>query len=213
VGFFNSKTPASAVTDNGRCSDDQGLISTDATKQTPPRQAVHPADDLLVKINDAVKAANDAEQTVTTAQTELVSRCKQVGLLLLEAKKLHPKVADFEAFLKRVDGLKLSRAYDLLRLAGGRTTDTELKEDARQRKQKSRAKKKLPKPAPTPTPTPAPAPEKVSVTDPHVTESKRSAYALEQFKGACTHWLLRMNAAHRQEAIDHVASIGKARVV
>ena len=109
------------------------------------------ADDatLLTKINAAVAAANEAESTVATAQAELVSRSKAVGVLLLEAKKLHPAVKDFEAFLKRVDGLKLSRAYDLLRLAGGRTTDEQLKKDARERQQKSRAKKKLPRPTPT----------------------------------------------------------------
>jgi hypothetical protein len=72
---------------------------------------------LLTKINVAVRAANDAEAKVTTAQAELVSRqaelvsrSKTVGLLLLEAKKLHPAVKDFEAFLKKVQGLKLSRA-------------------------------------------------------------------------------------------------------
>ena len=80
-----------------------------------------PADELLGTLKLAVAAANDAEQNVTTAQAELVSRSKRVGMLLLEAKKLHPAVKDFEAFLKKVDGLKLSRAYDLLRLAGGRT--------------------------------------------------------------------------------------------
>jgi hypothetical protein len=128
---------------------------------------------LLAKINNAVKMANDAEQTVATAQGELLSRSKTVGLLLLEAKKLHPTVKDFDVFLKKVQGLKLSRAYDLLRLAGGRTTDEELKKDARERKQKSRAasKKKLPRPAP---PTLA-EPKPVSVTDPHVTETAEAS--------------------------------------
>jgi hypothetical protein len=112
---------------------------------------------LLAKINTAVAEHNTAERAVTTAQCELVSKSKAVGQLLLEAKKLHPKVTDFEAFLKRVKGLKLSRAYDLLRVAGGRTTDEELRKDARERKQKSRAKKK---------------PEPISVTCPPVTESK-----------------------------------------
>jgi hypothetical protein len=85
---------------------------------------------------------------------------------LLEAKKRHPKVKDFKAFLKGVNGLKLSRAYDLLRLAGGRTTDEELRQDARERVRKHRAKKKLPKP--------------ISVTDPDVTESpKRIAQSPE----------------------------------
>lgn len=113
--------------------------------------------ELLAKLNEAVKAANVAERSVTTAQLELVSRSKAVGLLLLEAKKLHPKVKDFDAFLKKVHGLKLSRAYDLLRLAGGRTTDEELKKENRERQQKSRAKKKLP--------TPVSEPASVTVTE------------------------------------------------
>src|SRR5215813_10310703 len=120
---------------------------------------------LLGKINAAVAEHNAAERAVTTAQAELVSKSKEVGLLLLEAKKRHTKVADFEAFLKRVKGLGRSRAYDLLRLAGGRTTDEELKKDQRERKRKSRAKKKLPpKSQSLPKPTKPPH----SVTDPPV---------------------------------------------
>jgi hypothetical protein len=124
---------------------------------------------LLSKLNKAVAAANEAKTNVTTAQAELVSRSKTVGLLLLEAKKLHPAVKDFDVFLKRVDGLKLSRAYDCMRIAGGRATDEEIREEARERKQKSRAKKKLP--TPTPAPRPKPEPLKLSVTNPPVTES------------------------------------------
>src|ERR1700730_4034001 len=106
-------------------------------------------DALLTKLNAAVKAATEAETSVTTAQAELVSRSKTVGLLLLEAKKLHPQVKDFEAYLKRVHSLKLWRAYDLLRLAGGRTTEEKLRKEARERQQKPRAKPKiLPKPEP-----------------------------------------------------------------
>jgi hypothetical protein len=116
---------------------------------------------LLGKINTAVAEHNAAERAVTTAQAELVSKSKVLGRLLLEVKKRHPKAADFEAFLKRVNGLGRSRAYDLLRLAGGRTTDEELRKDARERVRKHRAKKKLP------------TPEPVSVTDPDVTESSK----------------------------------------
>src|SRR6516225_11814489 len=118
---------------------------------------------LLDKINAAVADHNAAEQAVTTAQSELVSKSKVVGQLLLEAKKLHPKVKDFEAFLKQVKGLKLSRAYDLLRLAGGRTTDEELRKETRDRVKKHREKKKLPERNPKP----------VSVTDHDVTESPK----------------------------------------
>jgi hypothetical protein len=116
---------------------------------------------LLGKINAAVADHHAAEKAVTTAQAELVSKSKMLGQLLLEVKKRHPKAADFEAFLKRVNGLGRSRAYDLLRLAGGRTTDEELRKDARERVRKHRAKKKLP------------TPEPVSVTDPDVTESSK----------------------------------------
>lgn len=116
---------------------------------------------LAAKITAAVKAADAAEVAATTAREALVSRSKEVGILLLEAKELHPAVKDFEAFLKQVDGLKLSRAYDLLRLAGGRTTDEELKAATRERVKKHRAAKgALPKPDPD-----------LSVTERNVTET------------------------------------------
>ena len=115
---------------------------------------------LLGKINK-VSAANAAEKTAEAAKAEFVSRSKVVGELLLEAKKLHPAKKDFEAFLRRVNGLHVSRAYDLLRLAGGRVTDEELRQEARERQRKSRSKRKLPEPQPQ------------SVTDQPVTDPKR----------------------------------------
>jgi hypothetical protein len=115
-----------------------------------------PADELLSRINIAVAVANDAERKVTKARDEYVSRSRTVGVLLLEAKAIYPKVKDFEAFLKRVDGLQRSRAYDLMGLAGGRTTDEELRQDVRDRVKKHRAKKGRP--------------ERDSVTGPDVTE-------------------------------------------
>jgi hypothetical protein len=146
--------------------------------------------ELLAKINAAVRAVNDAETTVTTAQAELVSRSKTVGLLLLEAKKLHPTVADFEAFLKKVHGLKLSRAYDLLRLAGGRTTDEEIRKATRDRVKRHRARKNLRRPA---APTPEP---KLSVTSTPVTES--AEISIEERKAQ--HADLDLSAAEQRAA-------------
>ena len=107
------------------------------------------ANELLDKIRKAVIAADKAkatvetaEATVETAKTDLVSRSKAVGLLLLEAKELYPKIKDFKAYLKKVDGLQYSRAADYMRIAGGRTTDAKLKAEARDRKRKSRIKSK-----------------------------------------------------------------------
>ena len=165
---------------------------------------------LLSKINAAVAAANEAETTAATAQAEFVSRSKAVGVLLLEAKKLHPAVKDFEAFLEKVQGLKLSRAYDLLRLAGGRTTDEQLKKDARDRQQKSRAnKKKLPPPAPK---KPEPNPVSVTVTESAEASAKNSkegaakwsAGSLREFEYACKTYLPRLNEADLKMARQFV---------
>jgi hypothetical protein len=172
---------------------------------TPPRQDA----ELLARINEAVAAANEAETKVTTAQAELVSRSKTVGRLLLEAKKLHPAVKDFEAFLRKVQGLKLSRAYDCMRVAGGRATDEEIRKAARDRVEKHRASKK--KKLPGPTPAPKPEPQKVSVTKPDVTETadlsaeeraaKASARGLAEFTTACRMWLPQITVeADRQKA-------------
>jgi hypothetical protein len=184
-----------------------------------------PDTELLAKLNEAVAAANEAEKTVTTARVELVSRSKAVGALLLEAKKLYPAVKDFEAFLKRVDGLKLSRAYDLLRLTGGRTTDEEIRKATRDRVKKHRASKKLPQPTPKKL-----EPTKLSVTGVDVTEtakastekreaeyadflsteekaSEASARALAEFTFACRTWLPKMIEADRQKARQLVLKI------
>jgi hypothetical protein len=171
-------------------------------------------DVLLNKLNVAVKAMNEAETTATAAQTELVSRSKAVGLLLLEAKKLHPKVKDFDAYLKRVDGLSLSRAYDCMRVAGGRVTDAKLKQDARERQQKSRTKRKtLPKPAPKPKPQPS-----VTVTESPATASDLdswtdrlraegtdavSARCLQAFQESCERYLPQLNEADLKTARDY----------
>jgi hypothetical protein len=150
---------------------------------------------LLDKINKAVAEVN-------AAQAEVASKYKAVGLLLLEAKKIHKGKA-FEAFLKRVDGLGLSRAYDCMRLAGGRVTEEELRRDARERQQRSREKKKkkIPKPAPTPLPDfrdvteslPKPEPKQpvsaISDAMHRVTGAGKSAFALREFTFACKSWL------------------------
>ena len=163
---------------------------------------------LITEINKAVKAANDAEQSLTIAKQEVTSRSKAVGLLLLEAKKLHPKVADFEAFLKRVNGLGRSRAYDLMRMADGRTTDEGIKKAVRDRVRKHRKKLQ----------------EKVSVTSQDVTElpeasaerrkaenadldltadeiaAARSAKNLAEFEYACSDHLPKLTGSDLERA-------------
>ena len=172
---------------------------------------ITPTAKLLVKLNAAIAAANEAEKTVTAAQTELVSRSKAVGSLLLEAKKLHPAVNDFAAFLRRVDGLKLSRAYDLMRLAGGRTTDDELKKDARERQKKSRAKK-IPL-RPEPKKPEAEPDDSVTVTESNAEKPKpekaanESARALAEFTFACRTYLSKMTETDQHKALQLVTDL------
>jgi hypothetical protein len=74
------------------------------------------------------------------------------------AQKRHPKPKDFDKFIKPVVGLGRSRAYDLIRLAGGRTTEAQLRKDQRERQAKSRANKKKKSPPQLPPPAePQPA--------------------------------------------------------
>jgi hypothetical protein len=189
------------------------------------------ANALLTKLNEAVTAVSEAEKTAEAAKAELVSRSRVVGELLLEAKKLHPKVADFEAFLKRVKGLQRSRAYDLMRLVGGRITDERLRQDARERQRESRAKrKKLPEPKPIPA-NPGPT----FRDKPHVTESQEvsieerraqnaelnlsaeeraaaaSTRALTEFITSCRLWLPKITVeADRLKARQYVAELTHA---
>jgi hypothetical protein len=170
---------------------------------------------LLDKIRNAFAAVNEAEAAVNDAakaeRAELVSRSKTLGLLLLEAKQIHPKVADFENFLRRVKGLKLSRAYDLMKLAGGRITDEQLREDARERQRKSRAKgKKSNQISVTVTETPENSIEqrRAEMAALDMTDEDRSARALDSFKTLCHQWLPQITVeAHRQKARLIVAEL------
>jgi hypothetical protein len=169
---------------------------------------------LLTKIETALAVANAAEGDVKTAQAELVSRSNAVGVLLLEAKKLYPAVKDFEAFLKRVDGLKLSRAYDLLRLAGGRTTDEEIRKATRDRVKKHRSKKKPEPLSVTSTPvTESPKPEPRKVPE-WMDAAERSSRALAEFTYAACQYLPRITVeADREEArrlVDNLLAPSKA---
>jgi hypothetical protein len=149
------------------------------------------ADKLLVRLNEAVAAVNEAQKTAETAKAELISRSMTVGRLLLEAKKLYPALKDFNAYLAKVNGLGQSRAYELLALAGGRKTDEEIRQATRNRVKRHRAKS-LPKAKPIPLPEPklvpeqepVPEPGKVSVTSPNVTESEAAEASAEQRKAA-----------------------------
>jgi hypothetical protein len=164
---------------------------------------VDPAAELLVRINTAVAAVNEAEKTAQTAKDELVSRSKAVGMLLLEAKKLHPVVKDFLAFLKRVKGLKRSRAYDMMCVADGRKTVEEIREATRKRVEKHRSSKTAPaldKPEPEPevsvTSAPVTETDEVSAEEEAATISR----ALAEFTYACRTWLPQMTEADRQSA-------------
>jgi hypothetical protein len=215
------------------------LDRTGATPATDKPDPTLTDVDLINKINTAVIEANKAEKELESTRNVVVSTGKVVGELLLELKKRHPKVVEFEGILKnRVQGLtSLSRAYDLMKLAGGRITDQQLRDEAAARKRKSREKKKSSLP-PKPTAIPKPTEPKVSVTIPHVTESQaaepkpsvtsppvmesgqeenagfdydatESGKYLDQFKAAANALLAKMDLVDRADAAAYVVALVK----
>ncbi len=74
------------------------------TTDTPSIAADRNADDLLKDITIAVVAINKAEAVIAkakadekVAQTEVITRSKEIGMLLIEAKKLHPETEHWKA--------------------------------------------------------------------------------------------------------------------
>jgi hypothetical protein len=98
-------------------------------------------DDLLVKIRRAVKLRNDAMATFEASKETLASRAKEVGSLLIEARK-GKTVKEFDAFLKKAELFSLGWAYEAMALAGGRKTDEQSRADAKERQRESRERKR-----------------------------------------------------------------------
>lgn len=143
-----------------------------------------------------------------------------IGLLLKQAEEACD-AGGFAAFRQRFcPNLAKSRAHELLQIASGRKSVEQVKAATRERVKKHRAvKAAAPKPKPSVTVTDSTSPEDGKNQRARVNElmedvpdgasktDKESARWLCEFKYACEHHLPKMNAAHRQEAVDHVASI------
>jgi hypothetical protein len=170
---------------------------------------------LAAKISKAVMAVDAAIVT----KNELA---RKAGMLLHEAHERHPGRAAFEAFLKLTDGVKYSRAMDLIAVATDRKTFEKLQADAAARLKKHRDKKKaLPEPSPQPKKQPRPDPAGVRCATDEEEESpeasaerrkaenaalnetseQRSAKALAEFAAACRTYLPKLTIeADRQKA-------------
>jgi hypothetical protein len=124
-----------------------------------------------------------ATKRLDNAQSKSLRAAKELGLLLIEAKKRYPKVKDFEAFLKDAGGVKLARAYELIGLVGGRIDEAKHREENAKRNREHRAKKKAEAAAAKKFPSRdgKPEPPKLSVTSSNVTES--AEISIEQRRG------------------------------
>jgi hypothetical protein len=92
-----------------------------------------------------------------------------------------------------------------MRVAGGRTTDEEIRKAARDRVEKHRAKKKLPRPKLTPV---EPSVTKPDVTERGLSDDALSRRYLAEFTTACRMWLPRITVeADRQKARLLVAEL------
>lgn len=97
---------------------------------------------LAQQIGDAIRASAKADEASDKANGDAIAAAKNVGALLLEAKRRHPTTNAFEAFLKTVPGgLQATQAYRYMAIAGGSTTVEAEKEKDRERKRKERERK------------------------------------------------------------------------
>ena len=123
-------------------------------------------DELLVKIRQAMKLHDEVKATFEASKETLVSRAKEVGALLIEARK-DKSVKEFDAFLKKAELFSLPWAYEAMALAGGRKTVEQHRADAAERQRESRERRKqreIEAAAVKALPKPEPEPQRDSVT-------------------------------------------------
>jgi hypothetical protein len=144
------------------------------------------------KIAEHIVAADQAKGAI-------VEHSKAAGALLIEVQDKHPK--HLKAICDRI-GLGRSRVYELMQIAGGRKTAEQVKAATAKRVQRHRARKK-----PEPASVTSDVTDAVDVPSPPVAipfpSSKR---ALAEFKIAVDHWMPKMTAAARAEAVDYVVA-------
>jgi hypothetical protein len=98
-------------------------------------------DALLVRIKDAVSCVKVLEENAKSMQESAASWTRELGALLVVAKRRHPTTKEFGAYLKKA-GLGLSRAYEIMSIVEGRSTEEGVREATRTRVRKHRAAKK-----------------------------------------------------------------------
>jgi hypothetical protein len=111
---------------------------------------------------DLIKRIDAACGFVETAKAAWFDRSVELGKLLREAKQCHPKLADFEAFLKETKvGINMRWAYECIAMAGDPKEAERLRTANKDRVKKHRERKRLnrPKPKPKPKRKPEPASE------------------------------------------------------
>ena len=96
-----------------------------------------------------IKRIDDACAQIETAKAAWFDRSVELGKLLGEAKQRHPKVADFEAFLKETKvGINMRWAYECIAMAGDPKEAERLRQANKERVERHREKKRLNKPEP-----------------------------------------------------------------
>jgi hypothetical protein len=137
------------------------------------------------------------------AKTKADERYLSAGLQLIEAKS---RVTNFEAFLaEHCNGLSHSRAYELIGIAGGRTTTEEVRAKTNERKKRHRTKT-----AAKSMTTAVKASVSVPERTPKKTQASVSQNALTEFKFAVDQWMSKMDAATKQKALDYATEKARA---
>jgi hypothetical protein len=186
------------------------------------------ASEVDVKLTQQI---NDATAAAERTQVNLDERYVSIGRLLIEVKKLYPKRADFEDFLRQTNlGVLRSRAYDLMTMVDPKEAQRLLQQN-RDRVAKHREKKRR---QPVNNPPNPPHGNHIDAAasadlrkvenakadgDPHTAlpgdsaeaipklkrmrQAKNSTRCLNEFRFACDNYLPHMSYADLQVARSH----------
>jgi hypothetical protein len=161
-------------------------------------------DDLQILGKDIVARIEAGD----TAKAKADDHYKAAGLQLIEAQKLVGK--KFQAFLKdHCNRLRKSRAYELIKIAKGKTTTQEVRAKTNERTKRHRAKAAQAKKATETKATETKAVSAKILSATQRTQSEKalpspSEQALEEFKFAVDTWLPKMDAAAKKKALAYI---------
>jgi hypothetical protein len=162
-----------------------------------------PAHDDLERLGREIVALHAAGDK---SQKKADDKYLAVGLKLIEARKQTASEVSFAAFLaEHCPTIGKSRAYELIRIAEGRTTQQQVSEENKKRKKRQRQRDRLAAERPRGPVSKTLLPQAAaSVTSRTPSQANSPEWALAEFKMAVNTYLPKMDAAGKEAALAYL---------